>query len=163
MAVHSTKVPGGTEYDFTTKEMWITPQNREQTEFLREFNTNKSCGLKKSWRINQPQEVTSTGGCAALGVELPHTEFELMRMEMTKEGNVLLFTGQRPTLTAKPDSPELRPTSYQSALVRCAGVNPLLQLAVTDTSGDKGAASSSQSSLSFTVLLVSLSVLFVQH
>ncbi|XP_072014056.1 protein APCDD1-like [Amphiura filiformis] len=162
MGVHSTEVSGGTEFDFKTIEMWITPQNNMIKDQLNNFNEN-NCARRNSWRLNRPQEVTSTNGCAALGISLPYTEYELMRMETTKEGGVLLFTGQRPTLQTSPSSEELRPTSYQTPLMRCSGVNPLMQLAVTaDTNGTGGAAGLT-SSLCFILVLMVFSMLTVQH
>ncbi len=162
MGVHSTVVSGGSEFDFQTLKMWITPQNRQQTQILNQFNEN-NCARRNSWRLNKPQEVTSTGGCAALGIELPHTEYELMRMKVNKEGDVLLYTGQRPTLQSLPNSPELRPTSYQSPLIRCSGLSPLTQLAVTAETDGRGNAAALTNNLCLTLVFIVLNILYVQH
>lgn len=161
MALHSTIVPGATNFDFKTTEMWITPQNRLQMELLNFAQLDGNCGTRNAWRINEPQDVTDTNGCTALGVQLPHTEYELMRMETDVKGRVLLFTGQRQTVASTPHVSELRSTSYQTPLIRCAGINPLISMSVTE-SGEGGAAFLS-SNLCFVLFVMFLNLYFVQH
>ncbi|XP_038067570.1 protein APCDD1-like [Patiria miniata] len=119
-------VTGGTEFEFVTSQMWVTPKNSEEVV---KFNKNDDdCGAAGSWRLNQPQEVTGTGGCSVIGITLPHTESELMRMEQGRDGKALLFNRERPT---DGDLSLEKPTSYQSPLRHCAGVNPLIDITVT--------------------------------
>ena len=157
----SEAVMGGTEFEFVTNKMWITPQNVIQVDKLN--NNQNDCARAGSWTLNEPQEVTSTNGCAPIGVTLPHTELELMRMEQGAGGRALLFNGLQST------DEELQglvgPTSYQSPLMHCAGVNPLIDITVTSQADDESGCGGLTAS-SYTLLMLLLGawlVLFLRH
>ena len=83
------------------------------------------CGVKP-WKIGYEQDVTMTGGCAVLGLRVPQTERQIVRVEW-HERETLLFMGQAPTpssqttftLRATSIDEDSRPTSFALPLVKC--------------------------------------------
>ncbi|XP_063315720.1 protein APCDD1-like isoform X2 [Pelobates fuscus] len=117
--VHSEHVRGGTELIFKVSHARVRPLNQAILWMLNNAH-HGSCGMSGKWRIGEEQDITDTGGCNALGIRLPHIEYELFKTEQDSSGRSLVYMGERPTDGSSPDTPDKRPTSYQPPLLKCA-------------------------------------------
>ncbi|XP_031750509.1 protein APCDD1-like [Xenopus tropicalis] len=125
----SERVAGGTDMVFRVTRARATPLSPAAVQMLNASGPG-GCGAAGRWAVGEEQDITETGGCQALGIRLPHTEYELFKVEEDGGGGgrLLLYLGERPTDGSSPDSPNKRPTSYQPPLIQCAGAPPVPSL-----------------------------------
>ncbi|KAJ8358923.1 hypothetical protein SKAU_G00154480 [Synaphobranchus kaupii] len=119
----SAQVPGATELVFKVTRAAVVALDGPTVRLLNASRAGR-CGKAGLWEVGAEQDVTPTGGCAALGIRLPHKEYELFQAELDHLRRPLLLIGERPTDGSSPDRPQKRPTSYQAPLVQCAAETP---------------------------------------
>lgn len=110
---------------------------------IRQLNHIRTCGnlsTRMRWRIGERRDVTSTSGCASVGINVPTSESDIVYLVASNSwsssrghhGNIRashhhpwtvqqLYLGQRPTDGGHLADKARRPTSFQPPLVRCTG------------------------------------------
>lgn len=68
------------------------------------------------FQLGVRRDVTPSEGCPTLGITVPTTEYELVRLELDASGQALLYLGQS---EQKKGEKKLRPTSFQPPLLQC--------------------------------------------
>ncbi|CAG2232791.1 unnamed protein product [Mytilus edulis] len=110
-------IAGASDYKFNLTQMSVIPRDYFTTDTLNHARNN-SCGIIGTWKIDSAQSVVRTKGCDILGLHVPTTEFEIIKLEQRQVDDVLLV-GERPTDGKSLSGPSTRPTSFQPPLVRC--------------------------------------------
>jgi hypothetical protein len=90
---------------------------------VKDLQGDSRCIAGGVWKVGVPRDLTPSRGCAPLGIIVPSTEYELVRVEMDAQGNPLLLMGQPDTDNRK-RGPRDRPTSYQWPLIHCRSLPP---------------------------------------
>lgn len=116
----SGKVEGGVEFDFRVEHASLTVLDRGMVENLQ---GDRRCIPGGVWKVGVPRDLTPSRGCSPLGIIVPSTEYELVRIEMDAQGNSLLFMGQPDTDNQRRGARE-RPTAYQLPLIHCRSLPP---------------------------------------
>lgn len=129
--IRSDKVKDGENYVFTVTDASITPYKKSITRRLNYVSRNNQCGKDGEWRTGVAQDITKSKGCKVYGINLPHTEYDLLKMEFNEDGVRELYIGQRPSDGTSPVSPATRPTSYQIPMLECSSFNRIHFVAPT--------------------------------
>lgn len=110
-------IRGAERYHLLVTDLKITPQDPTTVTNLN-GDVGNDCAMDGSWRLGVEQDVTSTNGCATLGISIPYVQADLIRMlpSETKEGS-LLFMGKQPSDGRFRST--YRPTSFQEPLFQC--------------------------------------------
>ncbi|KAF6203102.1 hypothetical protein GE061_003517 [Apolygus lucorum] len=108
------RVQGAKDFDFEVQRAFLTVFDKGLVDNLQE---DGKCGPKGTWQVAVTRDLTPSGGCPALGITLPTTEFELVRIEGDGAGNTLLFLGQSDDRTGPVKK---RPTYFQPAMIQCS-------------------------------------------
>lgn len=116
----SSKVEGGIDFDFRVEHAFLTILDRGMAQDLQ---GDSRCIAGGVWKVGVPRDLTPSRGCAPLGITVPSTEYELLRVEMDAQGNPLLLMGQPDTDNRK-RGPRDRPTAYQLPLIHCRSLPP---------------------------------------
>lgn len=89
----SIKVPGGAVYELYQKHAFLTPRHRT---FEQIFNAadKGTCG-KNEWDVGRTQDVTSTGGCAVVGYDIPKSPnvYHVLIRTVRDEGRNEMYVG----------------------------------------------------------------------
>ncbi|CAL8402813.1 unnamed protein product [Arctogadus glacialis] len=140
----SARLPGATELAFKVTRVKLTPWDESSVRLLNGTRPGH-CGPSGLWEAGAERDVTPTAGCSALGVKLPHKEYELLKTELDPWKHPLLFTGERPTDGLSPDKPQRRPTSFQPPMLLCGRG----KASPTHRTVSSGAGSNSQQQIQF--------------
>ncbi|XP_074645819.1 protein APCDD1-like [Tubulanus polymorphus] len=108
-------------YDFKVAHLSVTPNDKSVVEHLTRDRSKEGCGRAGQWEIGIQQDITNSRGCLALGLKVPHIEYEILNIEKVHEKQWLYF-GQRPSDGSSPITPRQRPTSFQFPMVQCGRV-----------------------------------------
>ncbi|SET91455.1 hypothetical protein [Stigmatella erecta] len=100
--------------EFSLQTMKLTPRDPGIVEFFKSLPAG-TCGTASAWALNSSQDVTSTKGCAALGVDLQNCGVEY---ELVKVVDDTLLVGARPADGSGPCTAAKRTSteSFQPAL-----------------------------------------------
>lgn len=123
--IRSAKVKNGENFVFTVNEASITPHKKTITRRLNYLSRNNQCGQDGEWQTGVAQDITKSKGCKVYGINLPHTEYDLLMMGVNEDNVRELFLGQRASDSTSPTSPTSRPTSYQIPLVECSSLTKI--------------------------------------
>ncbi|XP_073968584.1 protein APCDD1-like isoform X2 [Rhodnius prolixus] len=108
------RVPGAVDFNFDLERAFLTLFEKGLVESLQ---NDGNCGPPGVWQVGVARDLTPAGGCPALGIVVPTTEYELVRLEPDQYGNVLLLLGQS---EERKVGLKERPTSFQPPLLQCA-------------------------------------------
>ncbi|BET02996.1 Hypothetical protein NTJ_15814 [Nesidiocoris tenuis] len=126
--VSDVRVLGAKDYDFRVVGVSLTAYERGVVASLEE---DGRCG--RNWQVNVSKNLKPTKGCPALGIKIPTTEYELIRIEQDGAGNAVLFLGQSED---RADEAKKRPTYFQPGMIQCSNVEtPLTHFLNSYTNG----------------------------
>ncbi|KAJ3663253.1 hypothetical protein Zmor_007556 [Zophobas morio] len=105
---------GVSDVDFQIERASLTALDQR---VITEMRLPGFCGIGQ-WKVNVPKELATTKGCLYLGISIPSTRYDILKLEMDYKGSWLLFLGQADTSNF-PNSENERPTAFQLPLMKC--------------------------------------------
>ncbi|XP_017772834.1 PREDICTED: protein APCDD1-like, partial [Nicrophorus vespilloides] len=114
LSAKNTVIPASTNIDLILENASLIIHSRRM---VREMNLLKTCG-PYNWKLGQAQDLSSTRGCAQLGILVPSVHYDIVKVEINYEGNCLLYLGQFDT-DNMPTTNADRPSAFQEPLVKC--------------------------------------------
>ncbi|KAL3275704.1 hypothetical protein HHI36_020453 [Cryptolaemus montrouzieri] len=119
----SYQLGGSYDIDFHIEKASMTILDQRMTQ---DFHLPGVCGLDE-WEVNVPKELSSTNGCLPLGIILPSVQMDIMKIEMSFKGALLLYLGQTDTDNMPDIAKNERPTAFQLPLVKCGEISTYSQ------------------------------------
>ncbi|CAA9993374.1 unnamed protein product, partial [Nesidiocoris tenuis] len=110
------RVLGASDFDFVVDKGFLTLHDKGLVASLQK---DKRCGPPGEWQIGVKRDLTPSKGCPPLGIVIPTTEYELVRVEVDTLGNTLLYLGHSDRDSTKKGEPKKRPTAFQPPLLQC--------------------------------------------
>ncbi len=109
-------VDGGTDIAIKTTSAWLTVHTNALAWQLNATPVDTCASAV--WRVNVPQSLAHTGGCATLGIKVPLLQQTIAKLEISSpRGRQLqLFLGR----VQHKKKTKRSPTYYQPPLVQCA-------------------------------------------
>ncbi|XP_060535417.1 protein APCDD1-like [Cylas formicarius] len=136
------EIKGTSDIDFHRERASLTVLDQRMID---EMRLPELCG-DDEWQVDVPKEMASNGGCIQLGMMLPSTQRDIVKLEMDYRGAWLLYLGQVDTDNLQSAQEEhQRPSAFQLPLVKCGetpgfslGLREILSDAVNfNTGGDR--------------------------
>ncbi|XP_014670877.1 PREDICTED: protein APCDD1-like [Priapulus caudatus] len=146
----SRAIRGGERYDLLVADVKVTPHDATAVVNMN-GEVGDDCATDGSWRLDVEQDVTSTRGCATLGIAVPHVQADLVRLLPDDAGGTRLYVGRQPS-----DGrfrPTYRPTSFQLPLVQCKETPQTTRWSGKRTSDGVGSTSADHGLVAISALL----------
>lgn len=89
MEAHS-KLHDAAIFEFAYKRVTATSKSDAMTDTLNVGSTD-GCAISGPWRLGVEQDVTSTGGCATLGVSLSPVEYAVLKVDRSEAQQLALY------------------------------------------------------------------------
>lgn len=96
--------------------------DKSRTTILNDAAKTSPCGNGSFWFVGSEKDLTISKGCLALGIKLPYTIYEIIRIEK-RFNSIELFLGKHTTNWIS--NTNYMPTSFQAPLRLCGNYIPV--------------------------------------